>query len=148
MIWLAWRQRRGAIVATGAFVLGVAVILLLTGRQMDNALADGALGACLDRLGDQRFVPVDAGCIEEAEGFASRFFTLRLLGLAVFTPAPLIVGMFWGAPVIARELEHDTASLVWTQGVTRRRWASTELGLTALIVAVTMSALAASITWW
>jgi ABC-type transport system involved in multi-copper enzyme maturation permease subunit len=36
-------------------------------------------------------------------------------------PIPALLGMFWGAPLIARELESGTYRLAWTQSVTRRR---------------------------
>ena len=37
--------------------------------------------------------------------------------------------MFWGAPLIARELESGTYRLAWTQGVTRERWTFTKLAV-------------------
>ena len=37
-----------------------------------------------------------------------------------------VIGVFWGAPLVARELEQGTQRLVWTQSVTRRRWFSTK----------------------
>ena len=45
--------------------------------------------------------------------------------------APALIGVFWGAPLVARELEAGTHRLVWTQSVTRTRWLATKLGLTA-----------------
>ncbi len=35
---------------------------------------------------------------------------------------PLLLGLFWGAPLLAREFEDGTNGLAWTQGITRRRW--------------------------
>ncbi len=37
--------------------------------------------------------------------------------------------MFVGAPLLAREFEHGTHRLVWTQGITRLRWLSTKIAL-------------------
>ena len=39
-----------------------------------------------------------------------------------------MIGIFWGAPLVARELETGTYRLVWTQGVTRR-WLAVKLAL-------------------
>jgi len=39
---------------------------------------------------------------------------------ALATPA--LLGIFWGAPLIARELETGTCRLAWNQSVTRTRW--------------------------
>jgi len=123
VIWLAWRRRRGALIATAAVLLVAAALPLATGRSMPDTFHDGGPAACFANLDGARWVPAAWGCQDEAQAFAARFFPMRLLGLALFTFVPLIVGMFWGAPAIAGELEDDTVSLVWTQGVSRRRWA-------------------------
>ena len=62
--------------------------------------------------------------------------------------APAVIGVFWGGPLIARELETGTFRLAWTQAVSRRRWVLTKLafvGGTAVIVA---GVLTLAITWW
>jgi hypothetical protein len=43
------------------------------------------------------------------------------LVLALFA-LPLLVGMFVGAPLLARDFEQGTHRLVWTQGMARSRW--------------------------
>ncbi len=43
--------------------------------------------------------------------------------------APALFGMFWGVPLVAREMESGTHRLVWTQGVTRRRWITSKLAV-------------------
>jgi hypothetical protein len=148
VIWLTWRRRRGAVIATGIAVLVAAALLFLTGRMMWSTFHDGGLASCIDGLGGARVVPASGGCQDEAAAFASRFFPMRLLGLALFTFVPLVIGMFWGAPAIARELEDDTVSLVWTQSVSRRRWAWTQLAFAAVVAATTMGALTWIATWW
>ncbi|MEN3613149.1 transmembrane transport protein [Plantactinospora sp. ZYX-F-223] len=58
-----------------------------------------------------------------------------------------LIGAFWGAPLVARELETGTYRLVWNQSVPRRRWLVvklTVLGLASMAVAGTLSAL---LTW-
>jgi uncharacterized membrane protein len=42
-------------------------------------------------------------------------------GIAVLV-VPGLVGVFWGAPLIAPELAAGTYRLAWTQSVTRTRW--------------------------
>lgn len=148
MIWLAWRQRRGAILATAIALLVVGVFLFITGRSMSEAFHADGLAGCIERLQGAELVRFDGGCQDQAEAFASRFFSMRLFGLALFTFAPLVVGMFWGAPVVARELEQDTVSLAWTQGVTRRRWGWVQLGVVAAITALAVGAFAWLVTWW
>ena len=60
----------------------------------------------------------------------------------------MLVGMFWGAPLVAREIEHGTHRLVWTQGVSRLRWATTKIGLISIAVLVITAIYAGMLTWW
>jgi len=73
---------------------------------------------------------------------------MRLLGLVAFTIAPLALGMFLGAPIVARELEQDTVSLAWTQGITRRRWTWSHLLVVGAITVVAAGTLGALVSWW
>jgi len=57
--------------------------------------------------------------------------------------APALVGLFFGASLIARELETGTFRLAWTQSVTRRRWLAVKLGL----VGVASMAIGGLLTW-
>src|ERR1700677_4999172 len=41
--------------------------------------------------------------------------------------APALAGMFWGAPLVAREYENGTYRLVWTQSSSRARWLAAKL---------------------
>jgi len=71
-------------------------------------------------------------------------YTLTILSLAV----PLLFGMFWGSPAVARERETGTVQFAWTQSVTRRRWLSVKTGWLLLAGAVFGSAVAGLVTWW
>ena len=62
--------------------------------------------------------------------------------------APALAGMFWGAPLVAREYENDTYRLVWTQSSSRLRWLAAKLGIGALVSAVTVGLLSLMTTWW
>jgi hypothetical protein len=68
--------------------------------------------------------------------------------VVVLAIAPAVIGAFWGAPLVARELESGTHRLVWNQSVTRSRWLATKLGLTVLAAAAAVGALTFAITWW
>jgi hypothetical protein len=54
----------------------------------------------------------------------------RLVGFLVIATlaAPLLVGMFWGAPLVAAELDTGTARFAWMQSVTRERWLWVKVG--------------------
>ncbi|MGH8514478.1 MAG: ABC transporter permease, partial [Gammaproteobacteria bacterium] len=55
---------------------------------------------------------------------------------------------FWGAPLIARELEHGTHRLVWTQSVTRRRWVVSKLSIIGGSALAFSAILAVLVNWW
>src|SRR5205814_8144758 len=66
----------------------------------------------------------------------------------LFLVVPLLIGLFWGAPLVARELEDGTHRLVWTQSVTRRRWFTTKVALVGGAAAAGAVAFAELVTWW
>ena len=86
MIWLTWRQfRMSALVLLSALAAGV-VVLTVTGPQLAD-LWQQAGDTFFDRLADDRVKTVI---------FYAGTWTVYLL--------PVVVGVFWGAPMIAREL--------------------------------------------
>lgn len=88
-----------------------------------------------------------APCDELIRQLTQRLHQLApYLGYLAFS-APLIGG-FWGAPLIARELEGGTAALAWSQSVTRRRWLTTQLTVGSRAVAVLGLVMGFSITAW
>jgi hypothetical protein len=137
MIWLTWRQfRTQAMAGAGALAL-LAIVLAVTGPGIADDYADG-LASC----GDE----------EACETFAQNFFSnhqpafLGLLAIVLLTP--VLVGLFWGAPMVAREVEAGTHRLVWNQSVTRTRWLAVKLGITALAAAALTALAAFAVDWW
>jgi hypothetical protein len=89
----------------------------------------------------------DARCVQDARAFFDDYQNVIFVGLLLLF-LPLLVGMFWGAPLIAREVEHGTHRLVWTQGISRLRWATTKIGVVTVAVFVITAIYAAMLTWW
>jgi hypothetical protein len=139
MTWLIWRQHRQQALFGAATLALVTLLLLLTGLHMHAVFQDSGLGRC---LGSKH---PDCGTLQSA--FESRFSTLRQL-VPFFMVLPALLGLFWGAPLIGRELEQGTHLFVWTQGVTRLRWLTSKLAaLFALTVLLTVT-YAVLISWW
>ncbi|MGH8919429.1 MAG: hypothetical protein ACRD0H_14060, partial [Actinomycetes bacterium] len=137
MIWLTWRQHRGEGLAGAALLLALAAGLVLLGASARSNVDHLGLSACLasgsdcsPALGrlhsDYHWLPPAAAC---------------LIGL------PLLAGMFWGAPLVAREIEGGTHRFVWTQTVTRRRWISSEMALILGVAAVAAVGLGLLAAW-
>ena len=61
---------------------------------------------------------------------------------------PLLFGLFWGAPLVAKELEDGTHNLAWTQGVTRRHWLSTNVAWILTAAVVWGALISIAVSWW
>ena len=123
MIWLTWRQFRAAGAMMAAALAALAVILAVTGPSLADDYSAG-ITACTAQGRD---------CSDFVDGF---FRDHRSTGLAVTSVVlvlPALIGIFWGAPLIARELDAGTHRLVWNQSVTRTRWLAVKLGLVGLV---------------
>ncbi|MEU7853416.1 ABC transporter permease [Nonomuraea sp. NPDC049141] len=137
MIWLTWRQFRGAAVMMAGLLVILAVVLALTGPKLAADYSTGIAGCVQDdscgRFYDRFFGEYD-----------TPFMALSLVVLLL----PALAGLFWGAPLITRELEAGTHLLVWNQGITRGRWLAVKLGLTGLVAAAAAGLCGLVVTWW
>lgn len=135
MTRFAWLQSRTQTLAVAALLAALAVAAAVTGIQLSH-LYTSLVADCR------------SGCDLATQQFLSHDeFLQRALDL-VATVAPALIGIFWGAPLVARELETGSYRLAWTQSVTRRRWLLTKLGLAALATATVAGLLTLTITWW
>ncbi|WP_106396463.1 ABC transporter permease [Actinocorallia populi] len=150
MIWLTWRQHRKEVLYTLIALAALAAILVPTGLTMHGRFEDTGLKACMDGLGTASLIPQTesaAECQRLANEFQQKYSSLAFVAV-LFVILPVFVGVFFGAPLVARELEQGTHRFVWTQGVSRTRWALAKLGLIggfALLVAVVY---ALGVSWW
>lgn len=135
MTHLVWRlHRTQAYFATGALV-ALVLLLLVTGITMADDY--------------HRFVATCAAtqsCGETGQLFSGDGFILDVVNLTM--AVPLLFGLFWGAPLVAKEFEDGTQNLAWTQGVTRRHWLATNVTWVLLGAALWGAALAAVVSWW
>jgi hypothetical protein len=127
MIWLTWRQFRAQAVAVYAAVAAMIAVLAITGPR----LAD---------LARQHVNVFDALTHSDRN--------IYYTGIVVLAIAPAIIGVFWGAPLVARELETGTHRLVWNQSITRTRWLATKLGIVTAGAALAVGALTLATSWW
>jgi hypothetical protein len=138
--WLQFRlQARVALAALFVF----AVVLAVTGPHLSGLYAASGVTTCHGST-----------CIAAAGGFLSRlaitspYPIVYELGIGLVLAAPAIIGIFWGAPLIARELESRTFALAWTQSVTRTRWLVVKLALTGLAAMAVTETLSLLQAWW
>jgi len=137
VIRFAWLQfRMQAAVAAVALAI-VAVVLALTGPNLVH-LYDSTIASCA----------AHHDCSTATTNFTAADGPLQVFLAFLLLVVPLVIGMFWGAPLISREFEAGTFRLAWTQGVTRTRWLAVKLGLGAVASAVIAGLLSLMVSWW
>jgi hypothetical protein len=125
MIRFAWRQfRTQALVGFSALVV-VAVLLAITWPHVSH-------------LADASPRPPLTAFYEFLSG------GLDILMIAV----PALIGVFWGAPLVSRELETGSVLLAWTQSVTRTRWLAIKLGVVGLCALILSGLFSLVVSWW
>jgi ABC-2 family transporter protein len=141
MMWLTWRQFRAQAIAAAAVLAVLAVLLAVTGPNIAHLYDISGIPGCTGT----RCGPLTGTFGDKLPWFDP---TLYLLGLGVMFAAPGIIGVFWGAPLITREIEARTFPLAWNQSVTRTRWLAVKLGLIGLAAVTTAGLLSLMLTWW
>ncbi len=137
MIWLAWRQFRVQ-AFTGLGLLAVATIyFVITGIQLRHTYT-ADLAACTTQGN------CDSVLNQLGYSYDNSFNLTQLFLVA----APALIGIFWGAPLIGRELETGTDQLVWNQTITRTRWLAVKLTIVGAASVATIAILSYLVTWW
>lgn len=141
MIWLTWRQFRPQAVTSLAALAAFAILFGATGPHLASMYASSGITACHGQ-----------GCNRPAGQFlslASGIYTVVfMLGIAGVILAPAVIGVFWGAPLIAREFETGTFRMVWTQSISRAWWVASKLALPGLAAIAVTEGLSLMYGWW
>jgi hypothetical protein len=123
-------------------VLGaVAVFLLMFGLKVHHDYA--ALVNCPLNQGQQ-----SNACAKMFSDFNSGDWPLANTCSILMQLAPVLIGAFAGAPLLARELETGTFRFAWTQGVGRERQAIAKLALLGVTLAVLAGAFGVLFSWF
>ena len=140
MIRFAWlRFRTQALVTVGVLAV-LAVVLAVSGIQLAHAYG-AAVAACEQH---QQHDCATAPSAFPVNSDGTLFGLLSALVIAV----PWLIGMFWGAPLAAREFETGTFRLAWTQGITRTRWLAAKIALLGVFSMAVSGLLSLMVTWW
>jgi hypothetical protein len=141
MIWLTWRQFRAQAIAAAAVLAMLAIALAVTGPYMAHLYDGSGIATC-----------TGPGCGPLTNTFSNKLpgfdTVIYLLGLGIMFLTPAVIGVFWGAPLITREIEARTLPLTFNQSVTKTRWLAVKLGLTGLAGVATAGLLSLMLTWW
>jgi hypothetical protein len=144
MMWLTWRQHRRQALFTVATLAVLAALVIPTGLAMRDVFADTGLAECVRQ---QQTARVPGPCDRAFNQFSNQFGSMIGIGVLMLV-VPLLIGLFWGAPLVAREVEHGTHRLVWTQGISRRRWAVVKVAIVGAITLAAATAYGLGMSWW
>jgi hypothetical protein len=139
VIAFGWRQFRGQALVGAAGLVVVGVVLAITGPHLVSVY-DAAVAACRESGGQS------AVCTNNPVTITYRGLQYGVIALVLVVPA--LIGMFWGSPLIAHELETGTFRLAWTQSVSRTRWLLVKLGLVGLASFLAAGLLSLMANWW
>ena len=139
MIWVTWRQFRTQAIVTVAALAAFALLVIVTGEHLRHVYDMSDLSGCA----------AVGGC---AHPTVSTFGGHERILSALLGPAllivPLLIGMFWGAPLLARELETGSYRLAWTQSVTRTRWLVVKIAIVGLVALAVAGLTSWLVSWW
>ncbi len=138
MIGMALRQLRANLITTAALTGAVVAVLGVHGAaargvrtRLARVCASANPTACQARQDDLR------GMFMEITPY-----------LGYLTITTVLIAVFWGAPLVSREVETGTAALAWCQSITRRRWLASRLITAVSVVGALGLVLGFSVTWW
>jgi hypothetical protein len=141
MIWFTWRQFRNAAWITVAGLVGIAIVLAISGHNLANLWISSGAAACHSNCGSA----VSDFLHQVRNGPNDKIYNYTI---ALIYVLPALIGIFWGAPLVARELETGTHRLAWNQSVTRTRWLASKLAVIGGASAATTGLLMWAITAW
>jgi len=141
MIWFTWRQFRAQTWITIGALAALGGVLVITAGSIADAYEAANVANCGGNCADA----LDA-FLQQVRGSTSG--TVYDLTNVLLHVMPVLIGVFWGAPLIARELETGTHRLAWNQSVTRTRWLAAKLGIIGTATAATAGLLTWAVSVW
>jgi len=141
MIWFTWRQVRTQTWITVGGLAVVAVLLVITARSIADTYDAANLATC----GSNCTTAIESFLRDVRNGTSGTVYDLATYSMYV---VPALIGIFWGAPLIAREVETGTHRLAWNQSVTRTRWLVSKLAIIGGASVATVGLLSWAITTW
>jgi len=138
MLWVTWRQQRGLLISVVAiFVTGVAG-MVVEGLRIHHDYA--VLTACHPAAA--------AACQQLSREFTTTDWHEGNGVRVALLAAPVLLAMFAGPPVLAREIETGTFRYIWTQGIGRVRWTVAKLTILGSLLTIAALVLSQLFGWF
>jgi len=138
MVWVTWRQHRSMLIGVTAVLAAVSIFLLIAGLKVHHDYS--ALINCRPASSD--------ACATKNSSFNNADWTMGNTILILMNLAPVLLGIFTGPAVLARELETGTFRYAWTQGIGRVRWTIAKLTLLAVVITILAWAFSQLFAWF
>ncbi|MGP3975770.1 translation initiation factor IF-2 [Streptomyces sp. 8N114] len=150
LTWLTWRQHRAAFGAAAVLFLLVVSYFVWQRAELSGFVDRYDIGPC---VGHGCGLPRSDSVSKTPPEFAmsrlqSEVIEPLSLGGYVLLALPVLIGVFVGAPLIARERETGIYKLSWTQSYGPERWLAHQLALLAAGTVAMTGVLAAVYRWW
>ena len=140
MTWLAWRQFRTQAAVALIAVVVVAIGYGITGIALHHLASASGYPTCVTAGGCRNFI--------SAVRASSLYQFLNSGGVVLIYLTPALIGIFWGAPLAARDLDSGSYRMLWTQSISRTRWLNVKLLLVVAAAMITAGVLSLIVTWW
>jgi hypothetical protein len=138
LVWVTWRQHRVALAGVAVLLGGLGLYLLIMGLKIRSGYASVT-----------SWHPAgSAACGLTRSLVTSDYYPTAQTMTGFLQVVPVLVGVFVGGPVLARELETGTFRFAWTQGCGRTRWVIAKLALLAVAVIVAAEAFSLLFSWY
>jgi hypothetical protein len=138
LVWVTWRQHRVALAGMAVLLGGLGLYLLIMGLKIHSGYA--SVTSCHPAS--------SAACGLANSLFTNDYYPTAETLTGFLQVVPVLVGVFLGGPVLAREFETGTFRFAWTQGCGRLRWAVTKLALLAIAVTAAAEAFSLLFSWY
>jgi hypothetical protein len=141
MLRVTWIQHRASLLIMIAIFGLVTAFMIATGVSVHGEYAKYLSNKC-SYFGNSPFNRVECSNLG-----ASLLHSLNILTIVeIFMHVvPILIAMFIGAPLVAREVESGTYQFAWTQGTPRSAWLTTKLlflGVTVVVLAIPLGVIA------
>ncbi|MDX6214948.1 MAG: hypothetical protein QOG99_532 [Frankiales bacterium] len=140
LTWVTWRQHRIALAGVFMALGGLGLLMLINGLAMHHAYTRLGLDTCGTLDGPS--------CQTQLSAFQQDYQLLADQLPHFLLILPGLIGVFIGAPLVARELESGTFRFAWTQGRSRVQWIVTKLVILAVLLAAMTAAFSVLFSWW
>jgi len=150
LAWVAWRQHRAALTTAAILLAALSLYLLILGLRIRSAYA--GVSSCHPAASAHCQNLTFTFNQSYYQKFAASMFHKLVSGPQAISSllliVPALLGVFAGAPLLARELETGTFRFAWTQGCGRLRWALAQLALPAIALTAAAGAVGTLYSWY